>query len=134
MNVSISLFTKSYTSPSNTTTNLTTEYYFQDSCNQNINNITFTSGSIDDYCPLRYPITRTQRYSTACNSSSGCINNQYQTWSGCALRDNFAYSAIPDNFFCARVSSIDGSTNFADFDNATSTTSALCMFFDNVYF
>jgi hypothetical protein len=126
-NVNVSFFNKTYVSPSTTTRDLTTEYYFQDSYSLTINDIPYNNGSIIDYCPNRYPLTRTQRYRTTCNTSdiSQCYS-QYQTWSGCPLRNSFQYSAINDTFFTARTSSIDDPTNFADFNNATSVP---CMFF-----
>jgi hypothetical protein len=127
LNVPISFFTKTYVPPGTNQTDLTTEYYFQESYSLNINNITFTSGTINDYCPERHPLTRTQRYNTACNSSdtSRC-SDQYQIWSGCQLRDTLQYSTINETFFTARASSIDDPTNFADFDGAMNVS---CMFF-----
>jgi hypothetical protein len=130
--VSISFFTKTYVPPSSTTRNLATEYYFQNNYTLSINNISFDSSSIYDYCPERHPLTRTQRYNSACNSSNTSLcYGQYQTWSGCQTRDNFQYTTINDTFFTARTSSIDDPTNFADFVGSTNATS---MFFQNFYF
>lgn len=125
-NVNIIFFQKDFTNPTTSVRNSTTEYYFQTSYNLNINNITSGSGSIADYCPNRYPLTRTQRYFSACTSSGGCNTAQYQTYNGCSLRDTFAYTGIPSNFFNAQPSSLDGATNFAAFDSSTNVT---CTFY-----
>jgi len=128
--VSATFFTQTYVPPSTTSRNLATEYYFQDSYNLNINNIPYTIESIIDYCPNRYPLTRTQRYRSACSTSNTSLcPSQYQTWSGCQSRNNFQFSAINDTFFTARTSSIDDPTNFADFNNPTNVTNSLRMFF-----
>ena len=127
MRVSAQFLTTTYT-PSTPTTHsdFTAEYYFQDS-SPTISSIPYINGSINDYCPGRHPLTRTQRYSSACTSSNLTLcYNGYQIWSGCQQRNNFAYSSIPNTFFTASSASIDDATNFADFNNATSV---LCMSF-----
>jgi hypothetical protein len=127
--VNVNFFTKTYSAPSTTTRDSVTEYYFKDSYTSSISGISSSSGSINDYCPGRYPITRTQRYWSTCSSSdiSQC-SNQYQIWSGCPLRDNFQYSAIPGSYFTALSTSVDDATDFSDFSSSTSATAA-CMSF-----
>jgi len=127
-NVNISFYTQSYIIPTSTSRNLATEYYFQDSYSLSINNIPSVSGTIYDYCLNQHPLNRTQRYFSACIPPASTCSNGYQTWSGCAERDTFSYNAIPASFFVARSSSIDDSTNFADFINATNVPLS-CMFY-----
>jgi hypothetical protein len=102
--------------PANPSSNSTTEYYFQNSYNSSINNIPSTSGSINDYCPGRHPLNRTQRYFFCNSSNTNSCPNQYQTYSGCP-EYSLSYSTINETFFTARPASIDDSTNFADFNN-----------------
>ncbi|CAM4761114.1 unnamed protein product [Rotaria magnacalcarata] len=106
----------------------TSEYYFTTAATPNINTIVSAIGAINDYCPGRYPTTRTQRYSSPCTSSdtSRCSNNQYQIWSGCLIGDSLAYSNITDNFFVATAASTDDSTSFSDFNGYTSATTLPC--------
>lgn len=130
--VRISFFTKTYTQPPTPTSrDFITEYYFQDSYTLNINNISYTNDSINDYCLGHYPITRAQRY-RFCASSNTATCNLYQVWSGCPLRDGLQYSTIPDNFFTSVLpASTDDPINFSDFTNATNGT---CMFFQICFF
>lgn len=109
-------------SSSTTSRDRTSEYYFQTTTTPNIDNIAYVNVSIDDYCPGRYPSTRTQRYQSVCSSSDTtlCTNNQYQTWSGCPRRDSLSYSTIDDSFFSTRATSTDDSINFSDFSSPTS--------------
>ncbi|CAF2761704.1 unnamed protein product [Rotaria sp. Silwood2] len=125
--VDVIFFTKTYSPPNTNTRDSTTEYYFQSSNSPNINNIPYINISIDDYCPGKHPITRTQRYRSVCNVPDTFVcSNQYQTWNGCPSRDSLTYSTIDDSFFIAANASIDDSTNFADFNNATNETSITC--------
>lgn len=125
--VSVNFYTATATVSTPSAADLVTEYYMQYSFTSSISSISFTSGSINDYCSGRYPITRTQRYGTTCNStdSSRC-GNQYQIWSGCPFRDSLSYSSIPASFFTARATVIDDATDFSDFTGSTSATAA-CM-------
>ncbi|CAF1196266.1 unnamed protein product [Adineta ricciae] len=121
--VTINFYTKTYTASTITTPNPTQEYYFQNSYTQSINDIPYTNDTIYDYCPGRYPASRTQRYLYVCTSFSNlCPNLTYQSWTGCPLRDTFQYTAINDSFFTARNSSTDGSISFSDYTSVSSLT------------
>ncbi|CAF0790398.1 unnamed protein product [Rotaria sordida] len=125
--VNVTFFTQISSSSTTNIRDSTSEYYFRIPNSPNINDISFTNGSIYDYCPGRYPITRTQRYRSVCNVTDITLcSNQYQTWSRCPLRDSLQYSEIDSSFFVAANASIDDSTNFADFKNATNVTPIPC--------
>ena len=127
--VSVNFYTQTATTSTPTARDLVTEYYMQYPFTPSISNISYTSGSINDYCPGRYPITRTQRYRTTCTSDdSSLCGNQYQIWSGCPFRDSLSYSTIPASFFTARITDTDDATDFSDFTGSTSVT-ATCMSF-----
>ena len=133
-NVTTSFFNATYTSNRTSTTDFTGEYYFQNPTSFTINNIIPSMGNILDYCPGRHPITRIQRYQSACVSSDTSLcNSQYQTWSGCSIRDNLTFSTIPESFYTARTSSIDDASNFAEFDNRESATSTVLSNFYSYY-
>ena len=114
-------FQKPFANTATPSRNSLTEYYFADSYTLTINDTSSitSTGDVLDYCPLRHPLNRTQRYFTACSSSSGCISNRYQTYRGCSFRDNFAYNGIPATFFTSRSPYVDDGTNFVDFDNSS---------------
>jgi hypothetical protein len=104
--------------------NLTTQYYFQDGYSLSSDNINYTLGSINDYCPGYHPLNRIYRYFSSCNATSGCSNGS-QTYSQCAERDTLLYSTIPTSFFISESSSTDDSANFADFSNPMNATAGM---------